>query len=144
MLTCWFQKLEPCYQNIRTWIWQYIYKLIPYCSWNPYHYNWSWLHLTVTYVVQMDLAVCITLLWQYSKWYWLKYGAIGPRSGPLWILFSWQTFPKSPVYGNASMVNYMLGATYYLLCAPLLHILDTLLAQIGEISWAAFTDLLQC
>ena len=93
----------------------------------------------------MDLAVCVTLLWQNSKWYWLKQGVIGLLK---WSfvnpIFPGKLFQSALVYGNASMLNYMLGTAYILLCVPLLRILDTRLAQIGEISGAVSTDLLQC
>ena len=48
------------------------------------------------------------------------------------------------VYGNVSMLDYMLGTAYGLLCVPLLHILDTDLVHFGVMFGVASTDLLRC
>ena len=95
----------------------------------------------------MNIAVCVTLLWQNSKWYYiaetwynraLKWSFVSP-------VFPVKLFQIAPAYGNASMLDYTLGTAYNLLCVPLLRILDTCLAQIGEMCCRAVsTNLLQC
>ena len=67
----------------------------------------------------------------------LKWSFVNP-------VFPDKLFQSAPFYGKASMLDYMLGTTYNLLCVPLLHIAYTCLAQIGEMSRAVSTDLLQC